>query len=199
MEKLNPIESTPAPADPEAWLEAYGDYLFRYAVTRVGNRELAEDLVQDTLLAAYRKFSTFEGRSSVKTWLVTILRNNIIDHFRRSGRMEIVGLDDSEAVEQHFNKFGLWRRILGGWQTDPDELLQQKELGKVIAGCLGGLPSKMHQVFVLRVLENQSTEEISKVLNITPNNVWVRLHQSRLQLRSCLETKWFANPAERVN
>ncbi len=71
--------------DASAWLEEHGDALYGYAKARVGTRELAEDLVQETLLAALQSRDRFAGRSSVRTWLFSILRHKIVDVYRRGG------------------------------------------------------------------------------------------------------------------
>ena len=72
--------------DPSTWVSEYGDYLFRYAVVMVKNHSTAEELVQETFLAAIKGLDKFEGRSTVKTWLRSILKNKTIDHFRKSSR-----------------------------------------------------------------------------------------------------------------
>src|ERR1019366_6433580 len=89
-------------ADPTAWVDDHGDYLFRCAVCRLGRTEAAEDIVQETFLAALRNRQTYAGRSSERTWLVGILKNKIIDHLRRRGREEKAGSEPVEDVLDHF-------------------------------------------------------------------------------------------------
>lgn len=77
-------QASPATADPEHWLDAHGDALFRFALRRVQNESTAEDLVQETLLAAWSALERRSGESSERTWLVGILKHKIVDHSTRS-------------------------------------------------------------------------------------------------------------------
>jgi RNA polymerase sigma-70 factor (ECF subfamily) len=83
VSETDPRKPTGSGGDALAWLEQHGDELYHYARGRVGTRELAEDLVQDTLPAALQSFDRFQNRSSVRTWLCSILRHKILDHYRR--------------------------------------------------------------------------------------------------------------------
>ena len=181
---------------PELWLEEYGDYLYRYAFMRINSREVAEDLVQETLLAAYRGRSNFEGRSTLKTWLVGIMKNKIIDYLRRASRKERKEVleDDSEVLDRHFNRFGIWNRILPNWASDPNQILERREFMQTFEGCLRKVPRKARRAFMLKTFENTSSEEVCKILDITPSNLWVLLHRCRMNLRECLEKNW-ATPA----
>src|SRR5262245_48628437 len=95
--KTNP-DSKPL-LDPTYWLEHHGDYLYRYALTRVRERSVAEDLLQETLLAAMGGFQEHEGRSSERTWLVGIMRHKIVDHFRRLARTAEFQLSSDEGFD----------------------------------------------------------------------------------------------------
>ena len=125
--------------DPDTWLEEYGDYLFRFAMSRVYRRELAEDLVQETLLSAYRGRESFEGRAAVKTWLTEILKNKIIDHHRKATRTthKEVAVEDNAELDSHFNRLGIWNRMLSDWGRDPEEQLNSQEFFKVFKACVG--------------------------------------------------------------
>jgi RNA polymerase sigma-70 factor (ECF subfamily) len=188
-------------SNPEYWVDQYGDYLFRYAMSRLRDRALAEEAVQETFLAALKSKQSFEGQSSERTWLVGILKHKIIDHFRKTSR-ELPLYEDQSAPESEdaFRKTGEWvghwspEAAPGEWGADPIRTLQQKEFWEVLERCLTMLPERLAQVFVLREMEEMSSAEICKTLNITESNLWVMLHRSRAQLRRALENNYFKKP-----
>jgi len=180
---------------PELWLEEYGDYLYRYALLRVHNAKTAEDLVQETFLAALSALNSFSGKSSQKTWLVGILKHKIVDFFRKSSRetaVEDMELAASEPAEDAFDAKGHWRVKPAEWTVSPTAALEQREFFEVLQHCLNGLPERLCRAFTLREMEDMSSEEICKVLDISPTNLWVILHRARNKLKKCLETKWLA-------
>jgi len=177
---------------PKEWIEAYGDYLFRYAIMRVRNRETAEDLVQETMLAAVKGFNNFEGRSTIKTWLVGILKNKVIDHIRKSSRRKRLEVlpNENDLPERHFNSFGIWNTVLTDWAGNPDELMEEKQLLAVLKECLADVPEKSRQAFILKTFDNKESDEICNILDISSSNFWVLLHRCRNSLRDCLEANW---------
>ena len=196
-----PFEST---SDASAWLERYGDALYRYAAARIGGREPAEDLVQETFLAALQSRDRFQHRSSVRTWLFSILRHKIVDHYRRAqeGRELIAAesaadadADTDEALKRFFTSGGLWSNVPSPWKS-PEQALERDEFWSVLDGCLGGLPRSLAQAFVLRELEEVDSERLCELLGLSPGNLRVRLHRARLLLRDCLETRWFGSRSE---
>ena len=94
--------------DVTQWVENYGDGLYAYALKRVGKSDVAEDLVQETFVAALRAADKFEGRSQVKTWLTSILRNKITDHLRKVGRQRKHAEQDRIESEPTTFKNGQW-------------------------------------------------------------------------------------------
>ncbi len=193
--------SSPGPAvDPERWVAEYGDALFGFATTRVRDRAIAQDLVQETFLAAIRASQGFAGRSTERAWLFGILRNKLADHYRLQSRE--LALPDPEAPfpeeQGAFGDRGLgkdgWvgRMAPKAWET-PDETLVNKEFQGVLKSCLSKLPNKVAQAFLLREIEGALPEEVCKDLGVSPNNLWVMLHRARMGLRRCLEVHWFGN------
>lgn len=171
------------------WLDQYGDYLFAFALSRVHNETAAEDLVQETLLNAIKSHEKFAENSTVKTWLTSILKHKIVDHYRRSIRSMPF---DSETEEgEFFDESGHWRETLTDWASTPEKLFEQKEFQEILQSCLADLPENLAAVFTLREIEGLSAGEICGVLNISPNNYWVMLHRARLQLRREIELRWF--------
>ena len=186
-------------SDPSTWVDQHADALFRYALLRVRRGDVAEDLVQETLLSALRARGGFAGKSSERTWLVGILRRKIIDHFRDLAKATTAtGVDLGEqAVAGMFTRGGIWKADLAPWSSDPAELAQNKEFWQVLHDCASKLPPLLADAFSLRELEGLPTDEICKILNISASNLSVRLHRARLLLRDCLERTWLNAPKDR--
>lgn len=189
--------------NPREWLDEHGDYLFSYAMFRVSEKDMAEDLVQETFLAALKSYSTFDGRSSIRTWLTGIMRHKVMDHFRniyktekKTVDLESMNIDD--FIDEGKNK-GRWRpgHIPGDWSGTPDDDLHQKEFMEILKDCLSELPERIASVFKLSELEERDTNEICKELGITATNFWVIMHRARNGLRRCLEIHWF-DKSERI-
>jgi RNA polymerase sigma-70 factor (ECF subfamily) len=180
--------------DPTEWVEEHGDILYRFALLRVRDPHVAEDLVQETFIAALQGLDRFRGGSAVRTWLVGILKHKIIDYFRKSSREISTGdiTADSEEPEH-----SVVDRLAGApeaprdWRDTPDNLLESKEFWQVFVDCLDGMTPAFRSAFSLRELDGLGTDEICKILGITPTNLWVILHRARLKLRGCLEANWF--------
>jgi RNA polymerase sigma-70 factor (ECF subfamily) len=177
--------------DPETWVTLYGDALFAFALLRTGDRQIAEDLVQETFLAGLRGIEGFKGRATVKTWLTGILKNKISDHYRHRKRAKIhpKPLDDV-SLDDFFDSGGKWKIKPAAWSLDPEKQMQSKELMNFIQRCIETLAGKLADVFVLREIDGLSSAEICKVFDITASNLWVRLHRARTQMRHCLTNKW---------
>lgn len=186
-------------SDPTVWVNQHGDYLYNYAYSRLRNEIAAEDAVQETFLAALKGRRSFSGASSERTWLIGILKHKVVDYWRQavreipSGQVDTL-LCESEKVMRDSGEWkGAWipDRSPLDWGDDPSGNLEKKEFWKVMDSCIKALPPRMAGVFTLHEMEEISTEEICKDLNITPTNLWVILHRARRQLRRCLELNWF--------
>ncbi|WFB37203.1 sigma-70 family RNA polymerase sigma factor [Kiritimatiellota bacterium B12222] len=177
--------------DPTRWLADHGDVLFRFALGRVRDPQTAEDLVQDTFLAAMKGSESFSGRSKERTWLIGILKHKIIDHFRKHKRMFLS--EDLELKEQDPQEFldrkGNWTVGQSAWITQPEKAYELKEFWKHLNACLEHLPQQQRQVYILRELEELSADDICESLEMSPSNLWVTLHRARLQLKDCLTSK----------
>jgi RNA polymerase sigma-70 factor (ECF subfamily) len=180
---------------PEKWVDMYGNYLYRYALFRVYDANVAEDLVQETFLAALGSFKDFQYRSSIKTWLTGILKHKIIDHFRKTAKEQ--QMNDIEPninkLEDLFDRNGHWKIQPAEWDADPEKLYDQKEFIKVFHKCLSELPGRQAGAFILREIVGEKTKEICKILDVSATNCWVLLHRARMYLRRCLEINWFTN------
>jgi len=178
--------------DPKDWLNDHGDYLYRFAMSRVHNEDLASDMLQDTLLAAWKGHENFKGQSSVRTWLVGILKHKIIDHIRA----EIRARNLAEAVEHDptsafFDSDGRWNEAPRAWKENPEDLCNSEEFHTVLETCIKTLPEKQQLVFRMRDLIGEDTETVCKACDITSTHLHVLLHRARLALRKCLECEWF--------
>jgi len=179
--------------DPELWVDRYGDYLFAFTLSRLVDRTTAEDLVQETFVSALHTVKNFKGHSSEKTWLTSILKHKILDHFRKKQREKSphdLGVPQ-DNVQQFFDEKGHWKEGPSKWDTNPKKLLEQKEFLRILHTCLEELSSRVAKTFVLREIEGLNTDEICKVLNISATNCWVILYRARMLLRRCLELNWF--------
>lgn len=172
------------------WLEEHGDLLYGYALPRVGgDAAAAEDLVQETLLAALKANERYTGEASRGTWLVGILRHKIIDHYRRSSRRpERPAADsiDSEAVEALLSAGDGVR-----WRDRDSAALGSLEFAEVFDKCLENINPTLAEAFILMVMDGLTTEEACKQLQISPTNLSVRLCRARLELRRELNSRWF--------
>lgn len=181
---------------PEEWLDAHGDALYRYALVRTGQRDVAEDLVQETLLAAWRGREGFRAASGERTWLFGIMKHKIDDHFRRTARTGGVlpAPDEDTAVDEEsleFGEDGSWRTRPGAWGGDPLGQAEAEQFWRELNRCLERLPVRLREGFVLRELSGLESRQICEVLEISENNLYVLLHRARLRVRSCLERSWF--------
>lgn len=180
------------PIDPRQWVDRHGDALFRFAFARVGHRAIAEDLVQDTLLAALRAISSFRSDASERTWLVSILKRRIVDHFRREYvRCREQPNRDPVDLSPFFSPAGKWKPTPQRWiAARPGE--SDVEFQHALEACLDALPPTMRAAVAMREIADDSTETVCKVLALTPTNLWTLLHRARLRLRACLESNWFS-------
>jgi len=178
---------------PEQWVDEFGDDLYRYAYSRLKDSHLAEDMVQETLVSALRSLQNYSEQSSLKNWLLGILKHKIMDHFRRTYKekhIHILSEDDSAFLNHHFDSWEHWSPKPSMW-WHPRKALQEKEFWDTLQKCLDHMPSHMRHAFVLRVLDNNKTEDVRTTMNVSETNLGVILHRARLQLRRCLETNWF--------
>lgn len=175
---------------PDQWLLLYGNILYRYGVARVRDPSIAEDLVQETLLAALKAQANYAGQVSEQTWLIAILKHKIIDYFRKVSREKTQDFDERLAGDEdgdYFDQQGSWQIDFSSW-SKPDKSLKQVQFQMILQECISGLSPRMAQLFILSEFDGMKSEEICEVMSIsTVNNSWVMLSRVRLQLRHCLD------------
>ena len=154
------------------------DYLVRFARRKLHDPALAEDLVHDVFEAVVTGRASFAGRSALRTWLTAILKNKIVDLVRqRAGTDSWDDENDSEGCAS------------GGVecsQPQPDEIAQQREAVRQVLRGIAELPKSLRDAMQLRVLLDQSAEEVCKALSITENNLFQRMFRARRTLASNL-------------
>lgn len=194
-------ETPPIPAlsDPAGWVDEHGDYLYSFAMLRLRDPAEAQDVVQETLLAALKSKAPYAGRTVERGWLLGILKNKINDVHRRANRevsFTELGFYESQESERFVSEGlqrGAWADGMGpkDWAPKAGASLDQDSFWEAFRQCSGKLPKAVCQVFLMRELEDIKTRDICATLKISQANVWVMLHRARMALRQCLEQNWF--------
>jgi len=176
----------------EEWVDLYGDYLYRYALMRLKDDYAAQDVVQETFMAGIKNLATFDGRVDTKYWLRGILRNKVVDYIRKAVREKpITDNEDEEILESLlFKASGIPTMHPDPWKFDPTAEYDNKEFWKVFQSCLSKLKGPLRQVFTMKMLDDMDSDEVCRILDITPSNLWVLNHRARKQLKACLELNW---------
>lgn len=174
-------------------LDKHRPQLLRYAVLQLRNLAQAEDAVQETMVAAIRGADSFAGGSSVRTWLVGILKHKIIDSIRKSSREQSLDKFESatDDVDGLFKLDGHYADTPADW-GNPEASLSQQRFFVVLQQCMDSLPKATAQAFAMREVMGMDTAEICDSLRITDSNCWVLLYRARMKLRECLERNWIA-------
>ena len=177
---------------PDQWINNYADALYGYAKPRVNDAQVAEDLVQETFLSAWRAKDGYKGEASEKSWLFTILKNKIIDHYRKKAKEIVQTSSESDATDRFFDEKEHWTESDKplNWGAAASDPVSQKEFFSVFEKCKQKLQQVQQQVFVMKYMDELDANEICKVLGITPSNYWVLIHRAKLGLRACLEKNW---------
>lgn len=178
--------------NPNKWVDLYADYLFSYTITRVNNREIAQDLIQETFFAGLKSINNFKGEASERTWLISILKRKIIDYYRKinsnKGKAEVRISYNSDTETE-----GDWleEQVADPFDRTAEDSIQNEELSNAINSCLSKLPEKQADIFRMKTIDGYETEVICNELNITPSNLWVIIHRARTTMAACLQKYWF--------
>ena len=169
------------------WFETHADYLFNFAIGQMRDTGVAEDLVQETFLAALKSPNRFLGGSSERTWLVGILRHKICDHLRKTCRERAVRVDPTPInPDEAWEESALWLHDIAAETQLPSRRMELGEFRASLELALGTLPPRIAQVFQLYDIEERSNREVCAEMNISESNLWVMLHRGRKQLRGQL-------------
>jgi RNA polymerase sigma-70 factor, ECF subfamily len=174
--------------------------LIRMAMGHVGDREVAEEVVQDTWMAVIQSLDRFEGRSSLRTWIFGILIHKAKDRGVREKRHTTFSAfkssndDNEEAVDpSRFQQTGEWA---GHWafppqpwdDQTPEKLLANQQAVSAMQRAIEALPATLKDVLILRDVEGMEAKEVCELLKITETNLYVRLHRARERVRVAVET-----------
>ena len=175
---------------PETWVDKYSDYLFNFTISRVNNSEIAKDLISETFLAGLKSKDNFKGEASERTWLISILKRKIIDHYRKinsnKGKAEVrITYKDDESE-------GDWleERVSDPFGKTAEDKIENEELGQAIFSCLDSLNEKQATIFKMKTIDGFDTVAICNEYNITASNLWVIIHRARKAMAECLEKNW---------
>ena len=170
---------------PPDWIKEHGDSLFRFAIMRVNDENLAADLVQNTLLAAIVAKDSFQGKSSVKTWLLGILKHKIMDHFRLKKKESVLQEAELDSLgPSDFSTVGTWSEKPKSWNMSPEKVLENENARRMLWDCIESLPTRMRLLCVLREIDGESTETICEKMNLSVSNFSVLLYRTRHKLRA---------------
>ena len=176
--------------DPNVWVDRYSDYLFNFTIVRVSDSEIAKDLISETFLAGLKSKDNFKGEASERTWLISILKRKIIDHYRKinskKGKAEVrITYSDEESE-------GDWleERVGDPFDRTAEDKMENEELGLAIFRCLDTLNEKQATIFKMKTIDGFDTEAICNEYNITASNLWVIIHRARKAMADCLEKSW---------
>lgn len=172
-------------------VDAYSAQIYRLGLKMLGNEQDAEDVLQNTFLNAMTHLSSFEGRSSISTWLYRIASNEALMQLRR-GKKKI----SIEDIQRENSDEGLLPEIFVDWSILPENELLAGEGKITLDDAIKKLPESLRMVFVLRDIEDVSIKDTAEILNLTETNVKTRLLRARMFLRERLSTYYSERPKE---
>lgn len=172
----------------EELVNRYEDKLYRLAMRFVRNETDAQEILQDAFLSAWRNLPTFEGRAQFGSWMYRVTVNAALMLLRSRNRHPEVGVDDVEptALNDAVAENGRMMRSNADWSQRPDDQLQSEQLRRHIQAAVDTLPEGLRTVFLLRDVEELSTEDTAELLALSVPAVKTRLHRARLALREAI-------------
>jgi RNA polymerase sigma-70 factor (ECF subfamily) len=167
--------------------------LCNWALYKTSHAEVAEDLVQETFLAAAEKMESFKEKSSPKTWLFSILNHKIIDFYRKKVN-QTISLESGE-LSTFFDANENWQegKRPQEWSDQEKHLLDDSDFQKILEQCLKLLPENWNTCVKLKYLSEKNGKDICQELGISTTNFWQIVHRAKLRLRDCIETNWLIN------
>lgn len=175
-----------APGAFEAFVEAYGDRVYRFGRRMCGDRDDAQDVLQDTLIAAYRALKSVEHPEALRSWIYRVASNACL-MMRRKGKHE----PEHELSLEELMPLGPDgpRAEIPDPAALPDSELARTEVVERVRAAIGDLPAPLRIVLVMRDMEGLSTQEVADALEIGESAVKMRLHRARLHLRRLLTSR----------
>lgn len=173
------------------WVNKYSDELYSWAFYKTTNKEIAEDLVQDTFISAFSNYDKFQEKSTPKTWLFSILRNKIIDYYRKKAN------EFSISNEEYKNSLKISDDLFNdsdGWIEVSDitceNWLDNPEFIQILSKCKNKLPKNWQFIIQAKYVLGQDSKQVCTELGITTSNFWQITHRAKLLLKKCIELNW---------
>ena len=182
------MQDKPIEIDATKWVDSYGDALFAFAVSRLRDRNLAEEAVQETFLSALKSIDQFRQTGTEGAWLMGILKRKVIDQVRSQAKQPTI-MGNDPVVSTLFDTRGNWSKSAKVNGTMRLDSLEREEFRVLFQACLEKLPPTQAMTFWLREVQQESAEEVCKALDISTSNLWVLMHRARLALAECLKTR----------
>lgn len=181
------------------WVKEYSTELYSWARHKTSDKEWAEDLVQETFIAAFQSLEKFEGTSSAKTWLFSILNHKLLDYYRKKYRTrdkiesQKSDLASNQLAHTFFAEDGHWNDNESpiNWDRTTTNLMDDEDFNSAFSGCIDKLPLHWNAAVRMKYLEQRNGEEICQELEVSTTNFWQIIHRSKIQLKKCLELNWF--------
>ena len=175
--------------EPRLWVQKYGDLFYQYALRRLNDRQAAEDVVQETFLAAIKASVNYRGDALESTWLSSIMRKKTIDVIRKRERARNNRSVSDVAEVNNVTEDQCLDVIGASFAMAPSKAMADAEFMKLVRDTLKRLPKNQADVFMLRELEQLEPEVICELLNISRKNLWVRLYRARVALARYISEK----------
>lgn len=180
----------------ESLVDRYRQRLYGLAMRLTGQRQDAEDVVQQTFLSVLEHLDSFRGESAVATWILRIATNHALKILRKRRGLPIAPQPAAADPDDDYSRLP-HPEFIAEWRAGPDELAQRAEVRRLLDEALADLDDKYRLVFILRDVEGLSVRETADALDLTEANVKVRLLRARLVLRERL-TRLYGDEAKRL-
>lgn len=166
------------------------EQLTAFAYTQLGSQSVAQDAVQDSLLAAVQSLDKFKGRSAFKSWVFAILKHKIADMLRVRHKESLLYMED-DISELAFDESGHWQAGFVPSVLEPHAATENEAFWQVLELCLQNLSALQGRVFLMKEYTGLNGDEICQMLSLTKQNYYVLMHRAKLQLQVCLTRHWF--------
>lgn len=187
------------------FVNAVREQMLAFARLQLDDYHLAEDVVQEALMAALQHSHQFKGESAFKSWVFAILKNKIVDSLRKNSKYTLIsdlhngeeGMED-QLIHTLFNESGFWHKdsrpnpFDNSW-CNPEAQVRSEGFWQILEACLVNLPSDQARAFLMREYVELSTIEICQTMLISSSAYYVLMHRARLGLQTCLNIRWFQN------
>lgn len=193
------VERAAPAGELESQIPALRQRLLRHARFALRDGSVAEDLVQDTLMAVVEQHDRHRAAASLVTWAMAILKNKIADWYRSPARRRMVQFapDDEDmghAIDALYDANGAYTDPIPAWQQ-PDNLMEQRQMMTVLERCVSCLPTQTGRVFMMREWLGFETAEICERVGVTAENCRTIMHRARMALRDCMQREWISTKA----